>query len=144
MHFVSRLWICACTVWVVAAIAGCGSGNDATVNVVGNVTYDGAPIEVGRVEFLPQDVTVSGTFTAEIENGQYAFRGDKALPSGSYRVEVRGFRNQDGSTTAIDFSNPEASYVQYVPNKYNRMSQLTATIEEETGGEVRHDFDLEK
>jgi hypothetical protein len=61
---------------------GCSSNTDAALN--GQVTYEGKPVEKGRIEFLPADGKGAAA-GADIVNGRYAISG---LVPGSKTVQI--------------------------------------------------------
>jgi hypothetical protein len=74
-------------IYTLALVALLGCGGSGGAGVSGKVTYNGAPVEKGNIEFYPVG---SGTpFGASIANGEFA--AEKAAP-GKYRVLVRGMR----------------------------------------------------
>ena len=121
---------------------GCNGANSGTVVVEGDVAYDGTAVASGEIRFLPEGSTKARVSGTQIQDGHYRINKKQTLLPGVYRVEVRGFRNTDGSEGPIDFGDPEAAYVQYLPGKYNTKSQLSITIEPDSPRELRHDLDL--
>ena len=67
---------------LVAAIAGC-DGSTSLYRVTGEISWQGAPVEDGQINFLPEDGNVHPT-TAKIVNGRY----DARVPAGVMKVEV--------------------------------------------------------
>jgi hypothetical protein len=59
-------------------------------------------------------------------------------------VEVRGFRNLNGSERTIDLSQAEADFEQYVPSKYHSRSELRLTLDADAASDLRHDLNLPK
>jgi hypothetical protein len=65
----------------------------ATVALQGEVSFDGRPIERGRLDFVPVDGTPGGTVSAGIVRGRYEFLPKTGLlPAGVYTVRIFGFR----------------------------------------------------
>ncbi|MEX0793790.1 MAG: hypothetical protein WD045_11685, partial [Pirellulaceae bacterium] len=60
-------------------VAGCGGGGDSKLDVSGNVTYDGQPVEEGEILF-----TVAGfaTEASRISDGHFSVR----VPPGPAKV----------------------------------------------------------
>jgi hypothetical protein len=77
----------AASALVVALLAGCGGGSDATVS--GEVLVDGQPLKKGRIKFTPADTKRSpvevyvtdGRYTAEVPVGEATVQiyGDKVV-----------------------------------------------------------------
>lgn len=105
-------------------LVGCPGGSGLDLEpVTGTVTFDGKPVEEGRVQFRE----VGGeqrSFSGLIENGAYAIE----TAPGAMRVEVRASRLIPGK---FDESNPgekEPMGEMYIPEKYNSRSELTADV----------------
>jgi hypothetical protein len=106
-------------------LAGCGGSGLETVAVDGTVTYDGKPLEIGIVRFVPLDpegMMATGTLKP---GGKYelATRNSDGILEGDYKVTVESFLIDDtvpekdrelgigGKTSAIPtkYSDPETS-----------------------------------
>lgn len=114
---------------------GCsGSSGPGMVDVDGNVTMDGTPIEEGKILFRQVDGD-QRAFAANIVNGAYQL---ESLP-GNTRVEIRASRIIPGK---FDMTNgtPEPVGEMYIPKRYNKESELTATIDSEKANAF--DFEL--
>jgi hypothetical protein len=119
---------------VIVAFAGC----DATppkaepVPVSGTVTLDGKPLPEGVVYFKIVQSGVLERF--EIANG--VFTG--TAPPGEYRVEISATHAAkaviDGHTTTVQES--------YIPARYNRESQLKATVAAEGPNQFKFELAL--
>lgn len=105
---------------------GCGGGESgpALHHVTGDVTFDGAPVETGRIEFWKPD---GKAFGGDIKNGTYAVDSE----SGSMKVKITASRIVPGK---FDKSNPDDPPQpvgeMYVPEKYNARTELTADVKE--------------
>jgi hypothetical protein len=116
-------------------LSGCGgsSGLD-THPVSGNVTFDGQPVQEGRIQFR----AVGGdqrAFSGEIKNGLYVL---EAL-AGKASVEIVASRLVPGK---FDESNPGEKVPvgeMYIPARYNSQTELTADV---TAGKNQIDFAL--
>lgn len=119
--------------WAICvALAGCGGGGLETVSVDGTVTYDGKPLEIGIVRFVPVDpegmlatgnLKPGGAFTLST-------RGTDGVLEGDYKVTVESF--------LIDETVPEkdrelgiGGKKSAIPDKYSdpEKSGLTETID---------------
>jgi hypothetical protein len=125
-----------CAVLAALASAGCGSDEPARVIVSGNVSFDGQPVQLGGIQFVPQEGTPGVAALFEISGGHYAAEAKGGLPVGNYKVEIRAFR------AAANSSSP-APREQYIPAKYNTNSELTTTVEASSTPLAR-DFALTK
>lgn len=107
------------------ALAGCGGSGLDTVAVDGTVTYDGKPLEIGVVRFVPVDpegMLATGTLQP---GGKYTLstRNSDGVLEGEYKVTVESFVIDEtvpekdkelgigGKTSAIPtkYSDPETS-----------------------------------
>jgi hypothetical protein len=115
-------------------LAGCqpAAGPESQV-VTGTVTLDGEPVAAGEIVFRATDGQTRSC-GGQITNGQYSF---EASP-GSKTVEITAMREVPGK---MDTSNPGVEVPlmeQYVPEKYNVETTLTA----EVSGADPIDFEL--
>jgi hypothetical protein len=102
------------------AVSGCG--DNSTLSVTGQVTFDGTPIKEGRILFRQVDGE-QRAYSALITNGSYTVQ----CPPGKMRVEITASRPVPGK---FDKSNgaPEPVGEMYVPEQYNAKSTLTAEV----------------
>jgi hypothetical protein len=117
-------------------IIGCGSGQ---TSVEGDVTYDGQPIGLGRIVFLPEDseaVKRGGRF----EGGHYKLLPPEGPPPGKHRVEIHWLK-PTGKKYRNEFKEEFDVTEEGLPDKYHKDSTLTATIKP---GKNTVDFRLEK
>lgn len=117
---------------------GCSrpTGGRAEVQVKGNVTFNGTPVESGRILFREIEGSQQG-FSGEIKQGSYSLT---AVP-GKMRVEITASRPIPGK---FDYSNGEPAPVgeMYIPKKYNAESELTADVQ--AGKTNSFPFDLKE
>ncbi len=105
---------------------GCGGPNEDLQSVTGSVTFEGQPLDDGRILFTPEQPSAAPVM-AVVDQGQFTLE----LPPGAYRVEIDASRiapNQEGLDGL-------PSYVSYIPARYNQQSELTATV---TSGGSNH------
>lgn len=123
-------------------LAGCGGGDEfEQIDVSGTASYMGRPIEDGAVMFVPKIANPQDTSrgaqparTAQIINGQYAATGRGGVAPGEYTLQVEAYtKNPAVSADAAQEGGdlPEAMIVksQVLPEKYNKSSDMTLTIE---------------
>jgi hypothetical protein len=135
-------------------LAGCGGsglpGRQTTptgTTVSGTVTWQGKPLPVGRITFVPavEGEDKSGNNTT-ITNGRYEVQDPPGLAPGSYKVRIRarGTKKQ-GPAGEIpkdipDFDPTADPLLQeQIPEKYNDETTLTAEIAQ---GSNTKNFDL--
>jgi hypothetical protein len=105
--------------------AGCSSGD--RVGVQGMVKYDGEPIAIGTITFLPTEgkgVKCGG----RIENGRYTVEPRFGPTPGLHRVEIHWAR-PTGRKYKNEFGEVFDVTEEGLPDKYYKNSTLTATIE---------------
>lgn len=117
---------------------GCGGDGGPTLyNVSGTVSYDGKPIEQGRIQF--RNTGSDGrAYSGEIKNGSYQLRSE----AGTMQVEVIATRIIPGKFVKGQNGEPEPipAAEMYIPAKYNSATKLTAEVK----GSSTIPFDLEK
>lgn len=128
-------------VLVLSEIAGCSkpTGLDKVV-VQGTVTIDGQPIPNGEIRFIPTQGTTGPISGGPIKDGVYIANGKGGVPLGNHQVEIRAFRaktNGQGQAGQPGFEGGPAE--QYLDQKYNDRTTLTATIDADT---TTKDFQL--
>jgi len=144
----SRLFALVCCVTCVAILAGCGREGPDRVIVSGTVSYQGQPVEKGRIRFCPEKGTMMPTSGALIVDGKYSVEAKGGVPVGAHNVEIVGFRaDPDYRPPAhtgplpTGVTEEELSQVQYIPEKYNKRTKLEITIRPDSG-RITRDYDL--
>jgi hypothetical protein len=108
--------VCAVTVSILLAAAGCSSG-PATGEVRGKVTYDGKPVTEGSVTFL--NPTEGGTAGADIgPDGSYTIDGGVAV--GEYLIVVTPPIEIVDTDPGKSPPAPVEKSVKNIPNKYRQ------------------------
>ena len=148
--FLTSIGLCLST------FIGCGGSENSyegpqRAAVSGAVTFEGKPIEMGSIRFIPIDSTmrpVSGL----IGQGTYSIEEGKGPNLGEYRVEILAMdvSESTGEDEDADIEeeysdeeemegseNPQTENM--IPRKYNYDSELTITID---SASVIKDFDL--
>jgi hypothetical protein len=139
-YLVSAYWLVA--VGVLAA-SGCSNSEDQATTISGTVQFEGVPIRVGEIRFVPIRGTQATTVGGEIRDGHYSLAQKQRVKVGEYRVEVMGYRNPKDPQAEINLRDADSSYVQYIPTKHNQNSQTAITIES-IDEPVTKDFTLTK
>jgi hypothetical protein len=129
--------VCACVLAAVMVAAGC-SGNR-RVPVEGTVTYDGTPIPIGTITFIPTFEKGEGG-GGRIENGRFKLDAAASLMPGPYKVEIR-WAKPTGKKYKNEFGEEFDRTQEGLPDKYHSQTTLTAYIEP---GMQPLDFNLEK
>mgnify|MGYP001556120801 CR=1 FL=1 len=113
-----------------------GCQGDGKYPVSGQVTWEGESIPEdhnGHVQFMPVDESVTPDAGPIGADGRFEFR---ASP-GEKRVEILISRPKGKVIEAMGM----AAQVQYVPERYNKKTELTATVEKSNN---EFQFDLVK
>lgn len=136
---------CALTAMLALLVAasGCGSGVR-RVQVSGNVSLDGKPIEEGNITFVPIKGTTGPSTGGVIRNGQYDVAAAVGpLTGGTYRVQIESLVNRGRSMP--NPLNPNGPPVKLpdntIPPQYGLQSILEITFTTDAK-ERREDFDL--
>lgn len=122
--------------------SGCGyrSGLE-RVHVSGKASYDGKPIEVGQIRFIPIEPTRAPITVENIRDGAYETEKSGGVPIGDFKVEIRMFDPEEYRNAPRVPGAPAVE--QLLPDKYNRDSELAITIESGSDS-IEHDFLLAK
>lgn len=125
------------------ALASCGCGKSGVdrVYVSGKATYDGKPIEIGQIRFVPTSPATGPVTIERIEDGEYATKTTGGVTVGTHRVEMRMYDSHEYETAPRVAGS--ASVKQLLPDKYNRNSELTLTVDAGSGA-IERDFELAK
>jgi hypothetical protein len=132
-----REWSRVCLILAVAAL-GCGGGGDGprTYSVSGTVSYDGKPIEEGRIQF--RNTGSDGrAYSAEIKNGNYQMMSE----AGSMKVEIIASRVVPGKMQKSEDGEMVPVREMFIPAKYNSQTTLTTEVKPQS---QNIPFDLKK
>lgn len=140
----SRNWTrLFCGAIFLGTFVGCGNRGyegDQRYPLSGKVTFDGEPVDLGSISFLPVGdggkQRVSG---GQIEDGKYSVPEAQGANAGRYRVEIRwakktGKQHYDGELQMKVDDRKEA-----LPKKFHSDSTLTADVSAEN---TTFDFEL--
>lgn len=119
-------------------LAGCGGGggDGPDLNTVkGTVTFNGTPVENGRILFRMTGGDMKG-YSAEITNGSY----NAQVEAGEVKVEITATRDTGKVDDMGGTSTPVPIMEMYIPPRYNSATELTKTVE---SGSNSFDFALE-
>jgi hypothetical protein len=124
-----------------ATFGGCGGqyNGDRRYPLSGNVTYDGQPIDLGTISFLPAAGDKQRVSGGMIENGAFSIPEETGANQGKYRVEIRWAKK-----TGKQFLDPDTQTMvdrrdEGLPPRFHNKSTLTADVSAE---QTRFDFDL--
>jgi hypothetical protein len=121
--------------------AGCGKESEIPKAVVtGTVTYNKENIEMGQIRFMPIEGTKGPMAAGIIIDGKYEATAAGGVPLGKHKVEIEGYIERTDLRKA-DVPFAPTPREQYVPDKYNKNSELSITVE--ANREEPLNFDLE-
>ncbi len=113
------------------ATAGCSAGNgDGTMAVSGTVTFNGNPLETGKVILEPSEPG-ERPYAGSIHNGKFelnATPGKKIVRITATRLEDPRQLSAEMKRT-MEVGGAGTVPVQFIPTKYNRESELTVEID---------------
>jgi hypothetical protein len=124
----------AAMVLSLAVMMGCGGEKQPRlVALEGTVTLDGKPLTEGNIRFLPAPGT-SGTVMAgaKIADGRFTIPAEKGATPGKYRVEIGASRPSGRKVPHPVSEQPMDELVQFLPERYNLQSTLTAEVTAES------------
>jgi hypothetical protein len=119
----------ACLASLAFALSTCGCGSEVPqgIPVSGTVSYQGAPLDHGSIEFAP--VGDEGIFSgAPIVAGTYEIPEENGLTAGEYEVRI----SSSSGETATEEEAPGESTVtakERIPSDYNVATTLKVTVQ---------------
>ena len=119
---------CIAALLLLTAAMGCTDDAGGRIGFEGRVTVDGNPLEKGSISFRPMKGTSGPTAGGSIIDGKFAIEPKDSLFPGSYRVEIRASRKTGKKVKDHTFGTMVDHWEQYLPEKYNRQSTLTAEV----------------
>ena len=129
---------------IATCCVGCGGrGGPERVEVSGTVTYNGTPIPEGTIRFVPGQHSMVPLSGAPISEGAYRVDQQGGVPVGTHKIEIEAFRKvqPSGQRATGGLHSNEEFRQQYLPDRFNRRSELEITIEPDSGNIVQ-DFEL--
>jgi hypothetical protein len=122
-------------------VAGCRDPN-ARQAVSGTVYFKGAPLDQGRIQFVPATSGPSEA-GATIDNGRYSIRHEVGLVPGSYKVLIFSYDRKGAKVASTEIpGEPSATqFKERIPAKYNEKSELKAEVT--SGGSNTFDFKID-
>jgi hypothetical protein len=139
-HVARAAWSATFGLIALGTFLGCGNGPGRT-SVSGKVTFDGEPVKSGQIAFEPMSGGRLGI--AQIVDGAYTMPADQGPTPGQYVVRITAVRptgrQVSAGRTAADQKTVD-QFEQFIPAKYNDLSELKTEIGAEA--EVERNFDL--
>lgn len=117
---------------------GCGDSGPPRAAVQGSVSWNGSPVEVGTISFIPE---AGPAATADIVAGKYSLPQEEGATLATQTVQIFGIK--DLGLIEAGPPHPPGTKIeateQYIPAKFNNSTKLTVEIME---GDNQHDFAL--
>lgn len=134
---------CAALASVVVLVlwSGCGGDPLGRQSLSGSVSFDGAPLDKGTINFSPIDTAAAAT-GGPIAAGKFAFERQKGLPAGKYRVSINAPKPGTGGTVVEGAmpGDPIAPPQELIPAEWNTGSQQV--VEVSGSGANEFNFDI--
>jgi hypothetical protein len=127
-------FIVASTLATFGGLVGCQ--RDSMVEIAGDVTIEGKPLEEGTIRFAPRNQQGPSAGTT-VQHGKYHLR----LLPGTKTVRIEAFKTLGERPADPSMPNARMTPVkqQLLPNNYNVESTLTCDVESK---KCQYDFDL--
>ena len=111
---------------------------------------NGQPLEDGQISFVGRGENPGPASGAQIKEGRFYIPEEKGPLPGEYQVQIRAFKGTGkmvwdgmGDTTMAGFQkNMVEDMKQFIPPKYNAISDLKATLAAEQSNDVTFDLEI--
>lgn len=123
-------------------LAGCEPEGPVAMQVQGEVTYNGEPIEDGKITLTPTGQTPGGSVAGAIVNGRYDIPASEGpIAQGTYKVEISSLAKKGKALpNVVDPGGPSlAVFEELIPPAYNSQSTLTMTVSDDSS---KNEFDF--
>jgi hypothetical protein len=117
---------------ILLLLVGCGSDNPLGRQAIsGRVTFDGAALDQGTIEFSPASER-GVTAGAAVRNGEYSIPALKGLPPGKYIVRINSVTSDSAHNTQasseLGMAVGASLGIERIAPAYNVASKITAEI----------------
>lgn len=140
-------WLCLSIIVLIGC--GCSPSGPERINVFGEVSFNGEPIEDGEIAFQPEAGTEAPPSSAPIIDGKYKLAPQWGLVPGTYKVLVRSYRVslQDKNLPGGVLDRPPSpdgidSKEQMLPEEFNTKSTIENFTLASGQGAVEQNYDL--
>ncbi len=129
--------LCLCVV-----LTGCQSRTyqgEQRFPLTGKVTYDGEPVDLGSISFLPLGGDKQRVSGGEITDGAYSVPEADGANAGKYRVEIHWMKKTGKQHFEMDLQMMVDNRKEALPPRFHKDSELTAEVSDK---QTTFDFDL--
>ena len=120
-----------------AIVSGCGP-SDGRVPIEGDVTFQGAPLETGTIQFAAVDG--SSMTGGDIVNGEFSIPADRSVQPGTYLVRISSVKEGANPAEPLPGDSLDARNLELIPANWNVASDQQREIV--AGGDNRFTFDI--
>jgi hypothetical protein len=134
----SILWV----VGVCLVFAGCGGRSykgDQRFPLEGAATFDGQPIDIGSISFVPVGGDKARACGGVIQDGKYAIPEEMGPTAGTYRVQMSWLKRTGKQLLDAESGEMYDQRVEALPDKFRDNSELTVEV---PSPDNKHDFEL--
>ena len=122
-------------------LAGCGAGPGGRQPVSGTVTFKGAPLAHGTIEFEPAEQSTAASMEGgEVREGKYSLPAKQGLMPGKYQVRISSTEESGKAPSAESAPGEGPPDKELIPAQYNVNTKLTAEVTQK--GPNNFNFDL--
>ena len=109
-------------IFLLGLLVGCGSA-PTTIGLRGDVSYRGAPISKGMIDFVPTDDTRGSIIMAPIRDGKYEVIAERGVQiGGTYLIRVIGFKESGEMFRGLPVEK------NFIPEQHNSKTTLKVRI----------------
>ena len=138
----SRWMSSCCCLGLCVLLAGCGGSKysgDQRFPLVGEVTFDGQPIDLGSISFIPASGGEGRASGGVITDGKYDVPEEKGANAGTYRVEIHWLKRTGKELLDAESGEMYDERIEALPDKFHSSSELTVEVPLPAN---THDFQL--
>ncbi len=120
-------------------ILGCNQG-DSRVEINGSVSYQGKPINKGKIYFMPRNEELPQA-NCDIKDGSYQIDSESGVFAAEYEVRILAYKGTGKFTDLgpLYEHRKQEGQKQILPPKFNTKTELKVSI---TNDSKSYDFDL--
>jgi hypothetical protein len=120
-----------CELALCAVLAGCGGSKysgDQRFPLAGEVTFDGQPVDLGSISFIPEGGGEGRAAGGVITDGKYAVPEEKGANAGTYRVEIHWLKRTGKQLLDPESGEMYDERIEALPDKFHAKSELSVEV----------------